>query len=415
MPTLLVLADDFTGALDTGVQFSSKGINTLVTTNKELKDLTLEDDTEVLVIDTESRYLSFEKSYQLIKEILQVAKKQGISYFYKKVDSALRGNISSEIKALLEEFPEQKIGMVPAFPEMNRIVRDGKLYIDGIPVSQSIFAKDPYEPVTESDIRIRLKKEAGIEAALVQNWEEPFPDQDLLLFDSHSEEDLEEIAGCLQKKNDLRLSIGCAGFAKYLVKALFPEKQIFQPQVKGPLLVISGSVNPITRGQIEYAQEKGHLRFSLTPPQLLEEGFWESEAGQEELKTYLDVILQSQLVMFETLSDETSQGLATSGMARSEIRSRIGQSLGQLTQQFLDQGIKCTLLFTGGDTLFQSMQVLGIEKIRPFCELSPGVVLAELSFKGRQIQVITKSGGFGHRELFEEISQLVQKEEKYVS
>ena len=133
------------------------------------------------------------------------------------------------------------------------------------------------------------------------------------------------------------------------------------------------------------------------------------------MKTYLDVILQSQLVMFETLSDETSQGLATSGMARSEIRSRIGQSLGQLTQQFLDQGIKCTLLFTGGDTLFQSMQVLGIEKIRPFCELSPGVVLAELSFKGRQIQVITKSGGFGHRELFEEISQLVQKEEKYVS
>lgn len=415
MLKLLVLADDFTGALDTGVQFSKQGIRTLVTTNKDLVYSDLASDVEILVIDTESRYLSFEESYQLISTIIQKAKEQGISYFYKKVDSALRGNISSEIKALVDQFPTEKVAMVPAFPSIDRVVRDGKLYINGQLVSESVFAQDPYEPVTESDIAKRLKDEAEVSAYLIQDVEEAaFGETGLYLFDSESEEDLEEIAAFLSEKEALHASIGCAGFAKHLVQAIFPKKLAPSPEVCYPIVVVCGSVNPITRRQIETASQLGHVRISLSAEELLEPDFWKKEEHQERLEGYIAAVAENKVTMFETLSDKTSQEMEIyrqqHQLEKSDVRFRIGQSLGQLTQQLFEKGVKRTFLFTGGDTLYQSMQVLGIDKVEPIGELSSGVVLAELTWKDQVIQVITKSGGFGEPELFENIRQKVKGE-----
>lgn len=88
-----------------------------------------------------------------------------IPFIYKKVDSALRGNISAEIKAVLDASQTTAIPFLPAYPEMNRVLINGDLYIDQVLVSQSVFAKDPYEPVIESNVLRRLKKEANIEGS----------------------------------------------------------------------------------------------------------------------------------------------------------------------------------------------------------------------------------------------------------
>lgn len=75
MIKLLVIADDFTGALDTGVQFSKQGISTLVSTNTEINTNEVDEDIEVLVIDTESRYLSNDEAYKIIHDLIVSAKK----------------------------------------------------------------------------------------------------------------------------------------------------------------------------------------------------------------------------------------------------------------------------------------------------------------------------------------------------
>ena len=53
MVKLLIIADDFTGALDTGVQFAKRGIRTQVFTTYDIEDTDLKPETEVLVVDTE--------------------------------------------------------------------------------------------------------------------------------------------------------------------------------------------------------------------------------------------------------------------------------------------------------------------------------------------------------------------------
>ena len=55
MVKLLIIADDFTGALDTGIQFVNKGIATQVFTKKPEAIGDIDETTEVLVIDSETR------------------------------------------------------------------------------------------------------------------------------------------------------------------------------------------------------------------------------------------------------------------------------------------------------------------------------------------------------------------------
>ena len=64
------------------------------------------------------------------------------------------------------------------------------------------------------------------------------------------------------------------------------------------------------------------------------------------------------------------------------------------------------------------MEVLHVTDLTPIEELSPGVVYSELVYKGQQLAVITKSGGFGSENLFIEIQKQIKhtkENDTYVS
>ena len=47
-------------------------------------------------------------------------------------------------------------------------------------------------------------------------------------------------------------------------------------------------------------------------------------------------------------------------------------------------------------------------EIEPVCEVEPGTVLSSMRIDGKQIWVITKSGGFGKEELLQMVAQKVE-------
>ena len=404
MLKLLVIADDFTGALDTGVQFSKQGIQTLVSTETVVQYDALPQEIEVLVLNTESRHLTFEQAYEKTKKILEDAKVSQIPFIYKKVDSALRGNISAELKAILDTSEQAPVPFLPAYPEMNRVVIDGHLYIEDVLVSESVFAKDPYEPVTESNVMRRLQSEAGIESVLVK--EQDLPKKGVVIFDAQTDDMLLTHAKRLADENLLGVMVGGAGFAKILAQQLFPDGKEVAYKLQKPVIVVCGSVNPITKKQIEYV-EKEYPRISLTAQQLLDPTYWEASVGKNEIKEYLQLMETQPLVIFETYSDQTTAEIVTyseeKDLFADVCRFRIGASLGKLTKALWSQHQENTFLFTGGDTLFQAMTVLGVTGIKPLTEIKPGVVLSAIEWNSEEMQVITKSGGFGTEELFEEI------------
>ena len=167
MFTLLILADDFTGALDTGVQISKTGAKTVVLTDPHADLERFADGTDVLVIDAETRHISPQQAKECVASIVRRAFALNVPCIYKKTDSALRGNIGAELEAVAEQSPEGQLFFVPAFPQMNRTTEHGQQLIEGMPVAQSVFGQDPFEPVRNSDVAAIIAEQSKLPLSLI--------------------------------------------------------------------------------------------------------------------------------------------------------------------------------------------------------------------------------------------------------
>ena len=77
MLKLLIVADDFTGALDSGVQFASGGAKVKVITDSNY-DLTKASELDVLIFDSETRHEKPDTAYKIVYEFKESGINQDI-------------------------------------------------------------------------------------------------------------------------------------------------------------------------------------------------------------------------------------------------------------------------------------------------------------------------------------------------
>lgn len=417
MILLLIIADDFTGALDTGVQFAACGIPTRVVVDPEIDFASIH--AKVLVVDTETRHLPAGQAYEIVSKLTRRACAAGVSFIYKKTDSALRGNIGAELAAVLKASGRKQLPFLPAFPQMNRLTQNGVHYIDGAPVTESPFGKDPFEPVRHSAVASLIASQTDLPAKSYPalNDHESAPDEaGILIFDAASVEDLARTGRQLAHRNLLAVSAGCAGFGAVLPELLGIEKgePAKLPRLDSRLLIVCGSVNPITVAQMDWAQKAGFARLRLTPEQKLTPGYWQTGEGQKQLALIDEMLAANPYCIIET-NDEggnqlTADYAARLGIDLETLRQRISGSLGNLVGGIFASPHLGTLLMTGGDTLLQCMNCVGVSQLEPICEMEKGVVLASFTYKGCTRRIITKSGGFGQESLFTDLARRIRGE-----
>lgn len=430
MVKLLILADDFTGALDTGVQFSGKGIRTQVVVNSHWVEPA--SDCDVMVIDVETRHVPKEKAYEIVYDVCQQAVKYGIRCFYKKTDSALRGNVGSELQAAADAVSGKDIVFVPAFPAMRRITVDGIHYIDGIPVKESVFGQDPFEPVMydrvdellqatgyHSEItnidKIARKQQSStvIDKAAENELSGCNAEQNLYLFDAETEADLDEIAALVKAEKAMPILAGCAGFAAKLTEVLeLPMKESGSVELKENLVFLCGSVNPITKSQIVYGEKMGIPRIHLKPEEKLEMDYWNQPEGLEKVEWLAKEGMKHIIIDSndEEGRNDTMAYAAEKGYTIEDVRVRISQTLGYLLKKLIDAGMEGTYLITGGDTLIGFMKAIGVSELEPVNEIRPGCVLTSLNYQNKKHYVITKSGGFGQERLIEQLTKILEEQ-----
>ena len=403
MIKLLVIADDFTGALDTGVQFVSDEAATEVLTNPVYDFSRIDPDVQTLVLNAETRHLPADKAYDIIYRIVAAAKTAAIPYIYIKTDSALRGNIGSELAAAMDASGIRQLPFIPAFPATNRITREGIHYIDGIPVAESVFGRDPFDPVRNSSVNTIIAQETDKPVENLQRNQPADPKAEgILVYDAESEEDLNRIGRELGSSG-LRLSAGCAGFAAVL-KDLFGLKKTVPAlsRLEPALLAVCGSINPISLRQLTYAQQHGFLRITLDEACKSQMDWTRTPAGKAQLQGWLRQLRQSSRVVFDT-ADTAQQSSMLSRyvppLSSRQLGIQIAAILSEVVKYMLDSGIQATLMCIGGDTLKAITRTLGVSQIIPVCEVEKGVVLARFVYQDRTYHIITKSGGFGDQDL----------------
>ena len=413
---LLIIADDFTGALDTGVQFASQGLSTRVITDAAASLKAFADSCEVLVVDAETRHIAAEKAYDVVYSVAAQAVELGIPHIYKKTDSALRGNIGAELSALLAASGKPRLPFLPAFPQMNRVTRDGVHYIAGVPVSESVFGKDPFDPVVHSRVTEVIAQQSNAPAVslpVMREGDDVSGTEGILVFDAASLEDLEQTGAALQQQDGLAIMAGCAGFGSVLPKLLKlgTGKPAPMPELDSNFLVICGSVNPITVAQLNRAEQEGFLRQRLTPEQKLAPDYWTTQAGEEAFQNIRGQLGSCAYRILDTNdpdgNDATAAYAKEHGMTIEDVRQAVSRTVGYLVGRLFPDPDLGTLLITGGDTLLQCMNCMGVQEIEPLCELDSGVVLSRFAYQGYTRYVISKSGGFGKEDLMIQLAKRI--------
>jgi uncharacterized protein YgbK (DUF1537 family) len=222
---IFALADDLTGALETGAKFR----DAVVTTAEPRLD------EPVLVIDTETRHVAPQQAADVIRRSVRDAK-----LIYKKTDSALRGNIAAELGALISAFPDRPLIYAPAYPDMGRTVRNGCLLIDGVAAHQTAFARDPQNPVCESDVRKLLD---GL---------------DVRVMDGETNAEVDEAAREILASEPPALAAGPGALAGALARLMGLEPP--RHPAHAPLrrcLIVNGSLHPASAAQIDFARSRG--------------------------------------------------------------------------------------------------------------------------------------------------------------
>ena len=410
---LLIIADDFTGALDTGVQFAARGIKTRVVVGADAA-LTHQN-ADVLVVDTETRHLPAAQAYAAVEGLVQRAKYAGFAYLYKKTDSALRGTVGAELAALLSASGSRQLAFLPAFPQMNRVTKNGVQYIDGVPVTESPFGVDPFEPVRHAAVTDLLAEQTDLPAAsfpaLAADGSVPAEDG-ILVFDAATVDELRSTGRALLNNGGLRVLAGCAGFGAVLPELLgLGGADVTCPALDPRLLVICGSVNAITLAQLDKAEQAGFTRLRLTPHQKLMPDYWRSADGRMTLDHIEETLAAHPYNIIETNDEGGNEPTAAAadalGLTREAMRVRIASGVGQLVGALFASPAVGTLLLTGGDTLLQCMNSVGVHELEPICEMEHGVVLARFGCGGTTRYVITKSGGFGQADLLTALAKRI--------
>ncbi|MDD5435533.1 MAG: four-carbon acid sugar kinase family protein, partial [Nitrospira sp.] len=352
-----------------------------------------------------TRHLSSAESYKLVYDIVRRAVTAGISIIFKKTDSVLRGNIGSELAAVLDASGEKLLSFIPAYPRMSRVTMNGTQYVKGIPAEKSVFGIDPYEPVRCSYIPdiIRQQTNTPVYTVPLNELENLAPKTGIYVFDSVTDEDLHEVVSNLQKWGLLKVMAGCAGLASVLPQILgLKSNPPVEPKLTPPLMVVCGSVNEITRKQLIYAEKHGFRRITLTSEQRLNPLFTDSIGGRKILSDLFEMNTRNFDIMIDT-NDPGNNSIRKHAKERNltpdEIRLRTAKTLGKISKKLVDMGAAATMLVTGGDTLVAVLHELDCLEISPLFEVEPGIVYSKFMYRAKILDLISKSGGFGDERL----------------
>jgi len=410
-----IIADDFTGANDTGVHLAQKGLHTRVVLEKnqlaQEDSLDQNDQIDVWIIDTDSRSMTPDQAFDTVLNEINRLKQKGVSYFYKKIDSTLRGNIAGELLAVQNATASDLILIAPAFPKMGRTVRDGHLYVNGIPVNETEFGKDPKTPVLSSFIPDLLGDSGKFTSVLtkdrlregnLQDWakEQLSKGMKWIVCDTEVEKDFNLLTQ-LDKTTDYSITwAGSAGLIDHLqfLNQASPSKRMVELNAE-KVLVVSGSLSNTTSEQLNQFLERpqSHV-LEIDPVQLLTDPLYTKEIMK---KTDL-LQHQDSLVIYVAATqinrDLVKQISNKNQWSSYETAKKISEGLGQLAQMALGTQNFDAIIMTGGDTAKDICNVLSVRDMELLLEVDTGLPLGSIMWNNKKLLAVTKAGGFGSAE-----------------
>lgn len=384
-PRLRILADDLTGAADSAASWVSgpAGVDLFLTIGAGPGQ------SRAAAFDLDSRAMTEQEAQRAVTAAAAAMTDSGAGgglRIYKKIDSALRGHVVAETKALLDALPHLRAALVaPAFPAMGRTLVGGYAFAgarrlenigESLPAQFSRVAARREEVVILTLAALRSDTQAlhgTIEAALREGAK-------FFIADAQSEADLQAAAQACGQLGHTLLSVGSAGLARVMADRPPPRYAL-----RAPTLVVAGSHARATSSQVDVLRSDPAVSLIAVKLSRIASHLSEQQAAAlgEEARRQLaigrDVVLCLDGNSSPVSSDKPEPSLNLARIAAHAI------------------GAANAVVLTGGDTARNVLTAIGGRQLTIYGEAAVGLPLCKL--QGMTTRMCLKSGGFGAPDL----------------
>jgi uncharacterized protein YgbK (DUF1537 family) len=393
------IADDFTGATDLATALRERGLRTAVVIGEH----DIPTDHDAVVVALKSRTATVDEAVSASLAATDRLLAAGADRLYVKYcstfDSTDEGNIGPVLDAIVGRADTDRTIVVPSFPANGRTVRDGVLYVDGVPLEDSPMRHHPLTPMTISRLSAILAPQTGAELTeigldTVRSGEEALraaidrATPGYLIVDAETDADLAVIADA---SRHLRVLSGGAALAAHLDAPAVDDRVPF-PAVGPGRLVVCGSASAATRAQIADAIARGATARGVD----LDAAVSDPDAEIAALTAWVRSVPATALPLISSVTE-----LSDIRRDASATADAVEHVLSAVVAGLVAGGDVHRVVVAGGETSGAVVQALGISALEIGPQLAPGVCWsAGETASGDTVALVLKSGNFGAADLF---------------
>jgi uncharacterized protein YgbK (DUF1537 family) len=406
------IADDFTGATDLANNLVRAGMRVVQTIGVPADPLSAEVD--AVVVALKSRTIAVPEAVAQSLQALAWLRQQGAQQIYFKYcstfDSTAEGNIGPVTEALMDAVGTDFTIATPAFPDNQRTVFKGYLFVGDVLLNESGMQNHPLTPMTDPNL-VRLmqsqtRRPVGLlghavvargEAVIRQRMGElKAQGVGIAVVDAVSNDDLMRLGPALKDMPLVTAGSGVAiglpanfGILPSPAAAGLPEHAGFQA-------VVSGSCSLATNRQVQTFMAQGRPARAIDPLRIAAG----VDVAAEVLAWAQPLLASGPLLVYST---DDSQGIqAVQGeLGVEQAGTLVEQVLAAVALGLVRLGVG-QLVVAGGETSGACVQALGIAQLQIGPQIDPGVPWchARCGAAPAGLHLALKSGNFGTDDFF---------------
>lgn len=397
------IADDFTGGSDIASFFVKGGLSTVLYNGvPKVNDAP---QAEVCVIALKTRTQNTKDAVKDSLDAIRWLKSQGAQQFYIKYcstfDSTPEGNIGPICDAVMKELDVPYTILCPALPVNGRTVKEGCLYVNGVPLHESPMKDHPLTPMWDCDLARLMNAQSNFPSVKISDslnkeevdeFIEEMKNQHSRFYivpDYEKEEDAERL---VQSFGDLKLITGGSGLAYPLAKMHKKNAEAagFE-RSDSPALILAGSCSEATRNQILEYQKHGGKTYFMDPMKLI--------SGEESVEKIWNVISENKEKTILIYSSDTPENVKRiQKQGKNGVAERLEKATADLAERSVQSGFH-RIIVAGGETSGAVAKRLGYDGYHIGDSIAPGVPIM-IPIEDNRIRMVYKSGNFGGANFF---------------
>jgi uncharacterized protein YgbK (DUF1537 family) len=413
------IADDFTGATDLANNLVRGGMRVVQTIG--VPAAPLDSAADAVVVALKSRTIAPAEAVAQSLEALRWLQAQGARQIYFKYcstfDSTAQGNIGPVTEALMEALGTDFTIATPAFPDNQRTVFKGHLFVGDVLLSDSGMRNHPLTPMTDANLvrvlQAQCRRKVGLidykavaagSAAVTQRIAElRAQGVAIAVVDALSNDDLLRLGPALK---DLPLLTAGSGVAiglpaNFGLAASAAASEL--PRASGARAVVSGSCSIATNAQVRAFIAAGGPALAIDPARLAAG----ADAVGEALAWAAPLLAQGPVLVYSTAEPDAVKSVQ-GRLGVEAAGAMVERTLAAIARGLVDLGVR-QLVVAGGETSGACVQALGVAQIQIGPQIDPGVPWCfGRDSAGHPLHLALKSGNFGAEDFFGKAFTMLQ-------